>query len=125
MVNHTHVVIEHAMDTRPLKRKLPILKRTVSDNAAPVTLLTEIEKNIGEWVKNVTEPTIQLRRDIGDSKNMDDMADLVGEAKGKVYFDKFRGQIATFIEREETLLAKREENTQETSSYGSENDSAK
>lgn len=113
------------MDTRPLKRKLPILKRTVSDNAAPVTLLTEIEKNIGEWVKNVTEPTIQLRRDIGDSKNMDDMADLVGEAKGKVYFDKFRGQIATFIEREETLLAKREENTQETSSYGSENDSAK
>ena len=27
---------------------------------------------------------------------MNDMARLVGEARGKVYFDKFRGQIETF-----------------------------
>jgi methyl-accepting chemotaxis protein len=155
MVNHTHVVIEHAMDIlasavdmetgmrgyllagqdgflapytngyKTFKEELANLKQTVSDNPAQMTLLTEIEQNIGDWVKNVTEPTIQLRRDIGDSKNMDDMADLIGEAKGKVYFDKFRGQIATFIEREETLLAKREADTQETSSYGAVNDSAK
>lgn len=155
MVNHTHVVIEHAMDIlasavdmetgmrgyllagqdgflapytngyNTFKEELANLKQTVSDNPAQVTLLTDIDQNISEWVKNVTEPTIQLRRDIGDSKNMDDIADLVGEAKGKVYFDKFRGQIATFIEREETLLAKREADTQETSSYGAVNDSAK
>lgn len=153
MVNHTHVVIEHAMDIlasavdmetgmrgyllagqegflapythgyKVFKEEITDLKKTVSDNPAQVTLLTEIEQNIGEWVKNVTEPTIQLRRDIGDSKNMDDMADLVGEAKGKVYFDKFRGQIVTFIEREETLLADREKASQETTSYETENDS--
>ncbi len=155
MVNHTHVVIEHAMDIlasavdmetgmrgyllagkdgflapytngyKTFKAEIDGLKKTVSDNPAQVTLLTEIEQNIGEWVKNVTEPTIQLRRDIGDSKNMDDIADLVGEAKGKVYFDKFRGQIATFIEREDTLLTKREKESQMTNSYGTENDSAK
>jgi len=155
MVNHTHVVIEHAtgilasavdMETgmrgyllagqdsflapytnghKSFKEELTLLKQTVSDNPAQVTLLTEMEQTIGEWVKNVTEPTIQLRRDIGDSKNMDDMADLVGEAKGKVYFDKFRGQIATFIEREEILLAERETESKNTNSYGSENDSAK
>lgn len=155
MVNHTHVVIEHAMDIlasavdmetgmrgyllagedsflapytngyKTFKEELTDLKQTVSDNPAQVTLLREIEQNIGDWVTNVTEPTIQLRRDIGDSKNMDDMADLVGEAKGKVYFDKFRDQIAKFIEREETLLAKRETESQGANSYGAENDSAK
>ena len=72
-------------------------------------LLGEIETTIANWKKNVTEPTIALRRKIGNSKTMDDMADLVGEARGKTYFDKFRGQIATFIERESSLLVKREQ----------------
>ena len=35
---------------------------------------------------------------------MNDMPQLVGEASGKVYFDRFRGQIATFIEHELQLL---------------------
>lgn len=155
MVNHTHEVIEHAMEVlasavdmetgmrgyllagqdaflapytngyKTFKKEVSDLKKTVSDNPDQVTLLTEIEENIGQWVEKVTEPTIQLRRDIGDAKNMDDMADLVSEAKGKVYFDKFRGQIKTFIEREEDLLAKREKEFEGTSSYGAQNDSAK
>jgi methyl-accepting chemotaxis protein len=156
MVNHTHNVIEHAMDIlgsavdmetgmrgyllagkdgflapytngyKNFKNEIADLKKMVSDNPAQVTLLTEIEQNISQWVKNVTEPTIKLRRDIGDAKNMDDMADIVGEAKGKVYFDKFRGQIATFVEREEKLLVQREKQSATTGSYGAAgNDSAK
>jgi len=35
---------------------------------------------------------------------MNDVADLVGEAKGKEYFDKFRDQIAMFAQRESDLL---------------------
>ena len=35
---------------------------------------------------------------------MNDMAKLVGEASGKVYFDSFCGQIATFIEQKLKLL---------------------
>ena len=38
---------------------------------------------------------------------MDDMADVVGEARGKVYFDKFRAQTATFLERENKLMGER------------------
>ena len=34
---------------------------------------------------------------------------LLAKARGKQYFDKFRGQIATFIEREASLLTSREE----------------
>ena len=85
------------------------LKQTVSDNPLQVQLIDEIESNISGWKKDVTEPTIELRRKIGDSKTMDDMADLVGEARGKVYFDKFRGIMADFKAEEAGLMAKRKE----------------
>ncbi len=87
--------------------QIATLKQTVSDNPKQVKRLDEVEKTLKEWQENVTEPTIGLRRDIGDAETMNDMADLVGEARGKVYFDKFRGQVGTFIEREATLLKKR------------------
>lgn len=155
MVDHTHVVIENAMDILgsavnmetgmrgyllagkedfldPYKsgynhfiKDVDALKITVSDNPAQVKLLDEIKLNILEWKKNVTEPTIALRREIGDAKTMDDMAHLVAEARGKTYFDKFRGQISTFIEREEKLLAEREANATGISSLDSIESAAK
>ncbi len=155
MVNHTHVVIEKAMDIlgaavdmetgmrgfllageeeflapytngyKTFEKDIKALQERVADNPPQVRLLTEIQGNIGEWVTNVTQPTIELRRVIGNAKNMDDMAGLVGEARGKVYFDKFRGQIKTFIKREEVLLAAREKNAASATAYGIENNSTK
>ena len=83
------------------------LKRTVADNPAQVARLVEAEKILRDWQANVTEPTIQLRREIGDAETMNDMARLVAKAEGKVYFDTFRKQIGTFAEREAVLLEKR------------------
>ncbi len=96
------------------------LKETVNDNPAQVALLEEIEANIGDWKTNVTEPTIALRREIGDAQTMNDMAALVGEAKGKVYFDKFREQIATFTGREQTLMQERQQTAEEATAMASE-----
>lgn len=83
------------------------LKQTVSDNPPQVDRLAEIEDLLKAWQAGVTEPTIELRRQIGDAPTMNDMAKLVGEARGKIYFDKFRGQIAQFISREQELLVER------------------
>lgn len=83
------------------------LRETVSDNPTQVSRLDEVQTVLQAWQKNVTEPMIELRRQIGDAETMNDMAALVGQAKGKEYFDAFRQQIATFIEREQTLLALR------------------
>ena len=87
--------------------KLIQLKKTVSDNPSQVKLLEEIADNISDWQKDVTEPTIELRRQIGHAKTMDDMADLVGEAKGKQYFDKFRKIMSEFKSEEESLMTTR------------------
>ncbi len=84
------------------------LSETVNDNPAQVKLLAETQATITEWKSNVTEPAIKLRRDIGDAKTMNDMAYEIQKAKGKAYFDKFRGQISTFVAREEKLLIERE-----------------
>jgi methyl-accepting chemotaxis protein len=83
------------------------LQETVSDNPKQVARLAEVEKVLREWQSNVTEPTIALRHKIGDASTMNDMAALVGEAKGKVFFDRFRKEIATFIDRETKLLNER------------------
>ncbi|WP_306140678.1 CHASE3 domain-containing protein [Roseibium sp. MMSF_3412] len=87
--------------------ELEKLQNTVSDNPAQVERLAEAVAILQNWQANVTEPTIELRRTIGDAKTMNDMAKLVGEARGKTYFDGFREKIATFIAREEELLKQR------------------
>ena len=92
------------------------LAETVSDNPAQVALIKDIKSTIYEWQKNVTEPVIALRTQIGNAKNMDDMADLIGQAQGKQYFDKFREQLATFIEREQKLMIERKEYAQNSTS---------
>ncbi|MGR3717760.1 MAG: CHASE3 domain-containing protein, partial [Thermohalobaculum sp.] len=87
--------------------RIDALREIVNDNPAQVERLNQAERVLREWQEIVTEPTIALRREIGDAETMNDMADLVGEARGKVYFDKFREQITTFIARETTLLEAR------------------
>ncbi len=98
---------------------ITILKTTVNDNPSQVVLLREAQNVIKEWQTQVTEPAIQLRREIAVAKSMEDMADLVAEARGKVYFDAFRGQIATFVEREAALMEKRELAAKETAKQAS------
>lgn len=93
------------------------LQKTVSDNPAQVALLGEIKQNLDAWRAEVVEPTINLRRKIGDAKTMDDMADLVGEARGKKYFDKFRQLMADFKAEEQQLMTQRQESKLRTVSW--------
>ncbi len=91
------------------------LAKTVNANPAQVALLSEIKTNINGWQENVTEPSIALRTEIGDAKIMNDMAKLIGEARGKAYFDKFRDQIKTFVGRETNLMGERKKDAEKTS----------
>ncbi|MCP4396947.1 MAG: chemotaxis protein [bacterium] len=99
------------------------LSKTVDDNPVQVELLGEIKSTMTEWQKQVTEPVIALRQQVGlgSGTTMDDVATLVGQAKGKTYFDTFRAQIATFIEREEKLLLERRKTAEEVSAAAEEN----
>jgi methyl-accepting chemotaxis protein len=90
------------------------LSETVKDNPAQVALLAETEKTIREWQAKVTEPTIALRREIGSAKTMDNMADLIGEARGKQYFDKFRALMADFQAAETGLMEERQASNEST-----------
>ena len=83
------------------------LKESEAGNPDQIALLEESERILREWQQNVTEPSIELRRQIGDAPTMNDMARLVGEAKGKVFFEKFRGQINELIDIERDRLEAR------------------
>jgi len=88
-------------------KRIAALQKTVDDNPKQVKRLSDVEKTLRDWQSQVTEPNIAMRRKIGDAETMNDMAALVGEARGKVFFDKFRKDIGAFIENETKLLEKR------------------
>ena len=93
------------------------LQTTVSDNPAQVELLAELESTIRNWQGQVVEPMIALRRSIGNAKTMDDMADLVAEARGKVFFDQFREVMADFQAEEAELMALRKAESHQTTGW--------
>ncbi len=84
------------------------LRQTVSDNPPQVVRLQEAEEILAEWQTQVAEPQIALRRAVGETRTMDDMADLVGEARGKTYFDAFRAIMSDFAGIEEALMVERQ-----------------
>lgn len=92
------------------------LANTVADNPAQVALINETKQTIDNWLHRIAEKQIALRRQVGNTTTMDDVAAMVGEAKGKQYFDKFRQQIATFKEAESSLMTKRMISLTETES---------
>lgn len=90
------------------------MQKTVSDNPAQVTLLREMDDTINSWNDDVVKSNIELRRNIGNAKTMDDMSDLIGEARGKAYFDGFRGLMAEFMKIESDLMVERQETNENT-----------
>lgn len=83
------------------------LKNTVSDNSRQVERLNQAEGILRAWQANVTEPMITLRRQVGADKTMQDIADLVGQARGKTYFNQFRDVMADFAAEEQALMTQR------------------
>ena len=98
-----------------ISEQIANLQETVSDNPGQVARLAEVQQVINDWVATVTEPTIAFRREIGEASavgafggpTMVDMASLVGEARGKVFFDKFRQLMADFKAEEAGLIGVR------------------
>ncbi|WP_299377831.1 CHASE3 domain-containing protein [uncultured Kiloniella sp.] len=90
------------------------LTTALKDNKDQVELLNQLEATVKEWQANVVEPMISLRRKIGSAKTMDDMADLVGEAKGEEYFTAFRSTMTAFATNELAQLESLKAETEST-----------
>ncbi len=89
---------------KSFSERVQALSKTVSDNPVQVERLEQIEDAVGTWRMSLMEPVLSLRRQIGTAKTMDDMADLVGQAKGKAHFDEFRRIMNTFVAEERRLM---------------------
>ncbi|MBF0451705.1 MAG: CHASE3 domain-containing protein [Candidatus Magnetomorum sp.] len=84
--------------------KISSLKKTVRHHSDQVKRLDEMEKILKAWQEDVTEPAIALRKQVGDTKTMDDIAKLVKEERGKKYFDSFRKLVNEFNDEEIDLM---------------------
>ncbi|WP_167683687.1 CHASE3 domain-containing protein [Parasedimentitalea denitrificans] len=86
------------------RRLVNKLAAEVQGNRTQVVRVKEIQRLNTEWRTNIVEPALHLRRTIGTAKTMDDMAILVGEARGKMFFDQFREIMAAFTAEEAKLM---------------------
>lgn len=84
------------------------LKRALSEAPDQADFIGEIDVLVKTWGTEFVAPAIDLRRVSDDAKTMDDISELVGEARGKVFFDQFRGLMADFIAEEQGLLTIRQ-----------------
>ncbi|OUS35592.1 hypothetical protein A9Q94_11885 [Rhodobacterales bacterium 56_14_T64] len=89
------------------------LREIVSNDPAQIARLTEAEHILVQWQVEVAERQIELRRAIvvapnmhtrANAKTMDDMADLVGQGRGKIIFAQFREIMTAFTAEEERLI---------------------
>ncbi|MDB2448681.1 methyl-accepting chemotaxis protein [bacterium] len=83
------------------------LQNTVSDNPPQVQRLQTVENTLREWQANVTEPVIEMRRNVRTPLQMMGIVNRVAEARGKTYFDSFRALMAEFKNIESSLLEAR------------------
>jgi methyl-accepting chemotaxis protein len=89
---------------------LSLVQQTVSHNAAQVKRLQEMKSTLDIWNNNVFEPAVTLRKQIGDTKTLNDLETFVAKANGKKYIDKFRQIMNEFIHEENILMKQRTEN---------------
>ena len=87
--------------------EIRVLEKRVRKNPEQVALLEQAEKILVDWQVNVVEPSIALRREIGDAETMNDLAAQVRKAEGKVFFDRFRAEMKNFVEAETAMLKER------------------
>jgi methyl-accepting chemotaxis protein len=88
--------------------KISSLKKSVSHHTEQFKRLEKMENTLKSWQNNVFEPAVSLRKQVGDTKTMEDIVKFVNEERGKQYFDKFRKLVNVFVLEEEKLMNERE-----------------
>ncbi len=88
-----------------------------SERLIQMNRLTKIAQIIADWREQAVGPILEMRREIGDAMTMDDMADLVREGRGALYFDRFTETMETFQTEEEALMEMQQEENREISEF--------
>lgn len=93
---------------------ITLLQELVSDNLPQVERLDEAWIIIRKWETEVSIPNIQMRNEIGITKTMEDVAIVVNEGLGKLYFDQVRVIMDQFDGEENRLMAIRVKDNEDT-----------
>ena len=98
----------YAAGRRAAAAKLAELRELTADNPAQVARWTELEKRSADFVAQVTEPGIAMRRQVGaGTLPFDSVASNVSSGEGKKHFDGMRGVFQAATDAERALLTTR------------------
>jgi methyl-accepting chemotaxis protein len=92
------------------------LKSLTSDNPPQVERWEQIEQQAARWESEIVGPYRQLREAANEgTAELDDVAALVGEGRGKQYMDEIRATVAEAVDVEQALLQERRAEADRTS----------
>lgn len=93
------------------------LQTETADNPVQVQRWRDIEQRAAAWQREVTEPGIQLRRDVNAGKvAAEEVARYESSGQGKKHFDAMRAVFAEAVQTERDLLDKRLAQSRQASS---------
>ncbi len=81
------------------------LRNEVADSPSQLELLAEMQRILEEWRTKVAAPAIALRNEIGEVKDLHDLAKIVRETKGAELFDEFRDRVGQILAAERESVA--------------------
>lgn len=90
-------------------------KQHVSDNAAQVSRLREVESLAARWHAEHTEVGMQYRRDVNrGTLTSEDVSAFIQQGIGKRYMDEMRGILDDFVAAEAVLIGIRDQEQKDT-----------
>lgn len=101
-----HLAVYDAAQKR-LSQEIQSLETLLADFPEQAQRVVELDRILQEWRETAAAGAIALRRKIGDAETMNDIAEQVREAENKTLFRELRGQIAGFIQHQETEIRER------------------
>lgn len=90
------------------EQRCQALRAAVREHPGQVAHLDGASRAMHAWRQRTLAPLLELRRTIDARQTMEDVAALVGEARGKTYFDGLRDRIAAFTAHEEKRMTQRQ-----------------
>ncbi len=104
----------YAEARKQIQEVIADVKKQVEGNPEATKLLEEMSGVLQKWLEEVSTPQIDLRRQINQSKTIEELARLVATVEGKRYTDKFRELMKSFEALELRLLAERKMRSDQT-----------
>ena len=96
-------------DKEKFTKNYQLLLEQLKGNDIQKNKVDKMKASIDNWIVNVVEPMVELRKNVANSKSMSDLTTEISKESGKEYMDKISDHISQMITHEERHIVQQKE----------------